>query len=197
VMGWEADAALLKSTGATVKRLGGCCGLAGNLGVEKGHYQGSVQVAEQQLLPALRDAEPDDILLADGFSCRTQLDDLAGVPSRHLAELLAAALPERDTVMYLAGIDGDDLTGGRFHHATAGKRFLCAAFDDADTELIMHMAWERTIAIRHYGDDTGHAGFRHQEPALGHESAHSSDRSATLSQDVPMRQTLPLKDAYG
>ncbi|MFI6078184.1 FAD-binding and (Fe-S)-binding domain-containing protein [Actinoplanes sp. NPDC051343] len=92
VMGWEADAALLKSTGATVKRLGGCCGLAGNFGVEKGHYEVSVQVAEQQLLPALRDAAPGDIFLADGFSCRTQSEDLAGVDGIHLVELLAQAL---------------------------------------------------------------------------------------------------------
>jgi FAD/FMN-containing dehydrogenase/Fe-S oxidoreductase len=89
VMGWEADAALLKSTGATVKRLAGCCGLAGNFGVEKGHYEVSVQVAEQQLLPALRDAAPGDIFLADGFSCRTQSADLADVPGTHLVELLA------------------------------------------------------------------------------------------------------------
>jgi Fe-S oxidoreductase len=91
VMGWDADAKLLKSAGATVKRLGGCCGLAGNFGVEQGHYEVSVQVAEQQLLPALRDAAPGDIFLADGFSCRTQSDDLAGVPGVHLVQLLARA----------------------------------------------------------------------------------------------------------
>jgi Fe-S oxidoreductase len=91
VMGWEADAKLLSAAGATVKRLGGCCGLAGNFGVEQGHYEVSVQVAEQQLLPALREAAPDDVFLADGFSCRTQSDDLAGVAGVHLVELLARA----------------------------------------------------------------------------------------------------------
>jgi FAD/FMN-containing dehydrogenase/Fe-S oxidoreductase len=96
VMGWDADAALLKSAGATVKRLGGCCGLAGNFGVEKGHYEVSVQVAEQQLLPALRDAAPGDVFLADGFSCRTQSSDLAGVSGVHLVELLAGALDRTD-----------------------------------------------------------------------------------------------------
>src|SRR6202012_5341720 len=60
VLGWDADAALLKAAGASVKRLGGCCGLAGNFGVERGHYEVSVQVAEQQLLPALREAAPGD-----------------------------------------------------------------------------------------------------------------------------------------
>ncbi|WP_433061807.1 FAD-binding and (Fe-S)-binding domain-containing protein [Dactylosporangium sp. CS-033363] len=95
VMGWEADAKLLKATGATVKRLGGCCGLAGNFGVERGHYEVSVQVAEQQLLPALEGAAPDDVFLADGFSCRTQAEDLAHKPGKHLVELLAEALRKR------------------------------------------------------------------------------------------------------
>jgi len=87
VMGWEADAALLARTGATVQRMGGCCGLAGNFGVEQGHYEVSVAIAEHQLLPAVR-ANPNAVVLADGFSCKTQLDDLAGVRARHLAELL-------------------------------------------------------------------------------------------------------------
>ncbi|WP_366077161.1 FAD-linked oxidase C-terminal domain-containing protein [uncultured Aeromicrobium sp.] len=92
VLGFEPDLALLESMGAQIQRLGGCCGLAGNFGVEKGHYEVSVKVAEQQLLPALRDAEPGTIVLADGFSCRTQIDDLTNVDSLHLAELLAREL---------------------------------------------------------------------------------------------------------
>jgi Fe-S oxidoreductase/FAD/FMN-containing dehydrogenase len=88
VLGWETDAALLARTGATVRRVGGCCGLAGNFGVEKGHYEVSVAVAEHDLLPAVRDAGPHAVVLADGFSCRTQLQDLAGRRAVHLAELL-------------------------------------------------------------------------------------------------------------
>jgi FAD/FMN-containing dehydrogenase/Fe-S oxidoreductase len=91
VLGWDADAALLADAGAQVKAVGGCCGLAGNFGVERGHYDVSVAVAETALLPALRAADPGAAVLADGFSCRTQLDQLAGVPGRHLAEVLAAA----------------------------------------------------------------------------------------------------------
>ncbi|UPK75880.1 FAD-binding protein [Nocardioidaceae bacterium SCSIO 66511] len=89
VLGWRADAALLERSGASVRRMGGCCGLAGNFGVEKGHYEVSVAVAEHQLLPAVREAGPGTVVLADGFSCRTQLDDLADVRAMHLAELLA------------------------------------------------------------------------------------------------------------
>ncbi|WP_304113840.1 FAD-binding and (Fe-S)-binding domain-containing protein [Mycolicibacterium bacteremicum] len=92
VMGWGTDATLLAGAGAEVIRLGGCCGLAGNFGVEKGHYEVSVAVAEQQLLPAVRAAEPDTAVLADGYSCRTQLDDLTDRHGIHLAQLLAARL---------------------------------------------------------------------------------------------------------
>ncbi len=82
-----------REAGARVTRLGGCCGLAGNWGVERGHHDVSVAIAEQQLLPAVRDLGPDAVVLADGFSCRTQLDQLAGRRGLHLAELLAARLP--------------------------------------------------------------------------------------------------------
>jgi FAD/FMN-containing dehydrogenase/Fe-S oxidoreductase len=88
VIGWQADATLLAATGATVTTVGGCCGLAGNFGVEKGHYEVSVKVAEHDLLPAVT-AHPDAIVLADGFSCRTQLAQLAGRRAITLAELLA------------------------------------------------------------------------------------------------------------
>ena len=69
-------------------KVDGCCGFAGNFGVEKGHYEVSVAVAETHLLPAVRAAGPAAVVLADGFSCRTQLDELAGVRSVPLAELL-------------------------------------------------------------------------------------------------------------
>jgi FAD/FMN-containing dehydrogenase/Fe-S oxidoreductase len=87
VLGWQADATLLEATGATVTTVGGCCGLAGNFGVEKGHYEVSVKVAEHDLLPAVA-AHPDALVLADGFSCRTQLSELADRKSITLAELL-------------------------------------------------------------------------------------------------------------
>jgi FAD/FMN-containing dehydrogenase/Fe-S oxidoreductase len=89
VLGWSADERLLRDAGATVTRLGGCCGLAGNWGVERGHHDVSVRIAEQQLLPAVRALPGDGVVLADGFSCRTQLDQLAGRPGIHLAQLLA------------------------------------------------------------------------------------------------------------
>jgi FAD/FMN-containing dehydrogenase/Fe-S oxidoreductase len=95
VMGWDADKALLASAGASFAAVGGCCGLAGNFGVEQGHYDVSVAVAETALLPAVRAASASDVVLADGFSCRTQLDQLVSRDSLHLAQLLAAHLPTR------------------------------------------------------------------------------------------------------
>lgn len=88
VMGWDADQALLESLGARVRRLEGCCGLAGNFGMEAGHYDLSVAVASHSLLPSLA-AQPDAVYLADGFSCRTQAAQLAGRGGVHLATLLA------------------------------------------------------------------------------------------------------------
>jgi FAD/FMN-containing dehydrogenase/Fe-S oxidoreductase len=90
VMGFGADEALLTEWGATTTVLAGCCGLAGNFGMERGHYEVSVAVAENALLPALRAASPQTVFLADGLSCRTQAAQLAGASGVHLAELIAA-----------------------------------------------------------------------------------------------------------
>lgn len=94
VLGDAPDRRLRTAAGLTGDLSGGCCGLAGNFGFEKGHYDVSVACAEDQLLPAVREAADDAIVLADGFSCRTQLEQLAGRRGLHLAEVLAAGLAE-------------------------------------------------------------------------------------------------------
>ncbi|MBZ5740553.1 FAD-binding and (Fe-S)-binding domain-containing protein [Nocardioides mangrovi] len=91
ILGWAADKRLLEGAGATVTQVAGCCGLAGNFGMEQGHYEVSVAVAETHLLPAVR-SQPDAVVLADGMSCRVQLDDLAQQPTMHLAELFASKI---------------------------------------------------------------------------------------------------------
>ncbi|MFH8678205.1 FAD-binding and (Fe-S)-binding domain-containing protein [Streptomyces lydicus] len=96
VLGDAADRRLRERAGLTGGLSGGCCGLAGNFGFERGHYDISVACAEDQLLPAVRGAAPEAEILADGFSCRTQLDHLGDRPGRHLAEVLARALGEAD-----------------------------------------------------------------------------------------------------
>ncbi len=92
VMGFRTDQKLLTDSGATLTVLAGCCGLAGNFGMEQGHYDVSVAVAENALLPALRARSAATVVLADGFSCRTQAEQLGGARSLHLAELLAQKL---------------------------------------------------------------------------------------------------------
>ncbi|MFJ2058472.1 FAD-binding and (Fe-S)-binding domain-containing protein [Streptomyces sp. NPDC087908] len=94
VLGDAADRRLRARAGLTGELAGGCCGLAGNFGFEPGHYEVSVACAEDQLLPALKGAPPAAAVLADGFSCRTQMADLAGVRGRHLAEVLAEGVDE-------------------------------------------------------------------------------------------------------
>ncbi|MCX5376789.1 FAD-binding and (Fe-S)-binding domain-containing protein [Streptomyces sp. NBC_00091] len=94
VLGDAADRRLRERAGLTGALSGGCCGLAGNFGFEPGHHAVSVACAEEQLLPSLRTADPDAAVLADGFSCRTQIAQLSGHRARHLAELLAEALGE-------------------------------------------------------------------------------------------------------
>ncbi|HEY5336103.1 MAG TPA: FAD-linked oxidase C-terminal domain-containing protein, partial [Mycobacteriales bacterium] len=91
VLGYDDDAALLRDAGVDLDVLdAGCCGLAGNFGFEQGHYDVSMACAERVLLPAVRAAEPETLVLADGFSCRTQIEqsDAGRVPV-HLAEVLA------------------------------------------------------------------------------------------------------------
>ena len=93
VMGWDADGQLLQEAGAEAEHLeSGCCGLAGNFGFQPGHGEVSEACAERVLLPRLREAA-GAVVLADGFSCRTQIHELdsGGREAMHLAELLAAA----------------------------------------------------------------------------------------------------------
>ncbi|MGV9815166.1 FAD-binding and (Fe-S)-binding domain-containing protein [Streptomyces cellulosae] len=94
VLGDAADRRLREAAGLTGELAGGCCGLAGNFGFEEGHFEVSRTCAEEQLLPAVREAPEDAVVQADGFSCRTQLEQLGGVRGRHLAEILAEALDE-------------------------------------------------------------------------------------------------------
>ncbi len=69
----------------------GCCGMAGSFGLEKGHYDVSVAIAKENLLPAVADANRTTYIVADGFSCRSQILEGTARTPLHLAELLYAA----------------------------------------------------------------------------------------------------------
>jgi FAD/FMN-containing dehydrogenase/Fe-S oxidoreductase len=93
IWGFDADARLLERAGVEVDVLdAGCCGLAGNFGFERGHHEISIGVAELGVFPSVRDAAPGTTVLADGFSCRTQIEQGTDARPRHLAELLADLL---------------------------------------------------------------------------------------------------------
>ena len=75
VLGEHADVEVMKRAGLDADVLdSGCCGLAGNFGFEAGHYDVSMACAEDGLLPAVRSASEDTLMIADGFSCRTQVE---------------------------------------------------------------------------------------------------------------------------
>ncbi|MFI0907767.1 FAD-binding and (Fe-S)-binding domain-containing protein [Streptomyces sioyaensis] len=96
--GFGADSTLLARMGIDNTALdSGCCGLAGNFGFERGHYEVSVAAGEQVLLPAVRAAAADTRILADGFSCRTQIAQQTSRHGTHLAQLIAHALPPSGT----------------------------------------------------------------------------------------------------
>ena len=98
ILGTGADVDALGTAGVDGELLdAGCCGLAGNFGFEKGHYDVSVACAEDKLMPAVRSAPPDKTIVADGFSCRTQIShlDRSRAPV-HTAQVLAAALSASD-----------------------------------------------------------------------------------------------------
>jgi FAD/FMN-containing dehydrogenase/Fe-S oxidoreductase len=88
------DKQLLEKMGIEVEELdAGCCGMAGGWGYEHGHYDVSIACGERVLLPKVRDAAPDTLLVADGFSCRSQIEQASHSERRalHAGQVLAIA----------------------------------------------------------------------------------------------------------
>jgi FAD/FMN-containing dehydrogenase/Fe-S oxidoreductase len=91
------EEALLREMGAEVESLdSGCCGMAGSFGFEADHYQLSQQIGELVLLPAVRRAAAETLIVADGFSCREQIAQGTSRRAVHLADAVALALRSRD-----------------------------------------------------------------------------------------------------
>ncbi len=84
------EIALLRQAGATVEMIeAGCCGMAGPFGFEADKFEVSKTIAEQGLLPAVRTAAAETIVVADGFSCREQIAQLGHKQALHFAEAMA------------------------------------------------------------------------------------------------------------
>lgn len=89
----KAEARVLAASGVEARPLpSGCCGMAGSFGFEAGKYDVSMTAAERVLLPAVREAARGTVILANGFSCREQIEQGSGRETLHVAELLARAL---------------------------------------------------------------------------------------------------------
>ncbi len=108
IMGTAAEEQVLEQMGIRVERPeAGCCGLAGPFGFEAGeNYEVSIAVGERNLLPKVRDADAQTVIVADGFSCKTQISNCTDGRALHTAQVIKLALdqvrgsiqrhPERD-----------------------------------------------------------------------------------------------------
>jgi Fe-S oxidoreductase len=92
VLGFDKEQEALKRMGIEAKVLdSGCCGMAGSFGFERDHYGISMKAGERVLLPAVRSASRETLIIADGFSCRTQIQEGSGRRALHLADVIEMA----------------------------------------------------------------------------------------------------------
>ena len=88
------EESLLRKMGADLRTIdSGCCGMAGPFGFEKEKFGMSQALGERVLLPAVRQADPEVLIVTDGFSCREQILQATGRRAIHLAEAIQLALP--------------------------------------------------------------------------------------------------------
>ena len=93
VLGMQSELRLLARAGFDVEAPdAGCCGMAGSFGFKPEHYAVSQKIGERMLLPSVRAAAEDTLIIANGFSCREQIEQATGRKTLHLAEVLARAL---------------------------------------------------------------------------------------------------------
>lgn len=93
IFGMENEKSLLHQMGLDAELLdSGCCGLAGSFGYESEHYDISMKIGERVLLPRVREAKPDTLIITDGFSCREQIMHGTRRKALHLAEVIQMAM---------------------------------------------------------------------------------------------------------
>lgn len=89
----EGEEAILKNMGVDVESLdSGCCGMAGSFGFDKEKYDVSIQVGELVLLPAVRAAADNTLIVADGYSCREQISQTTNRQGLHITEVIHMAM---------------------------------------------------------------------------------------------------------
>jgi Fe-S oxidoreductase len=93
IMRFDAEEAVLRKIGLDLEHPdSGCCGMAGAFGFQREHYDVAMRVGERVILPAVREASEDTLIIADGFSCREQIAQATGRQPLHLAEVLKLGL---------------------------------------------------------------------------------------------------------
>jgi len=98
IMRMKADEEVLKKLGLDFEILdSGCCGMAGAFGFEKEHYDVSIKCGERVLLPAVRSAASDTLIIANGFSCQEQIAQTTERRALHLAQVIQMAMHEGDS----------------------------------------------------------------------------------------------------
>jgi Fe-S oxidoreductase len=126
VMGFDADKTMLEKTGLELDVPdSGCCGMAGSFGYEAGeHYDVSMKCAERVLLPKVRAASKDTLIVADGFSCREQITQGTGRQTLHLADVLLQAIEENSSVrapVHANGVQKNGVLAKRIAAIAAGS----------------------------------------------------------------------------
>jgi FAD/FMN-containing dehydrogenase/Fe-S oxidoreductase len=148
--GMSAEQELLERMGLDVQEAtGGCCGLAGSWGFESGKHDISIECGEQGLLPAVRDASPETVIVADGFSCKTQIEQ-AGIGRRamHVAQVMKLAR-ERGPEGHTPGPPEEPYAGARPSAPRAARRRRLLALAGAALPVAGAAA---AVALRRAGD---------------------------------------------
>jgi FAD/FMN-containing dehydrogenase/Fe-S oxidoreductase len=138
IMKMDSEKNILKKAGLDYEILdSGCCGMAGYFGYEKGeHYDVSIKAGERVLLPAVRNASDTTLIIADGFSCREQINQLTDRQGLHLAQALHLAM--NDEYIYGPQPEKNYLKQNKLHASAKTKRrntFLITAI--ATTAMVL------------------------------------------------------------
>jgi FAD/FMN-containing dehydrogenase/Fe-S oxidoreductase len=130
VMRFREEMSVMEKLGLSVdKPDAGCCGMAGSFGYEDGeHYDISQACGERVILPKVRSAPQDTLIVADGFSCREQIEQNTGRPALHLAQVLRMAQERIGSPDALLRLPGNGLARAtRIREAAVGAGLTIAA----------------------------------------------------------------------
>jgi Fe-S oxidoreductase len=126
IMGMDNEKKILKKTALDFEILPTtCCGMAGYFGYEKGaHYEVAIKCGEQLLLPTVRNADPETVIIADGFSCREMIEQETNRKGLHLAQVLQMGLREKENAYPIARPEDQYVDGKKLKSANSFSKSL-------------------------------------------------------------------------